>query len=220
MTSRAFKGLMAAASAITLWPTVTYGVTGVTFEFRDAPGDTFGGPNETRVNAGGSFSVEAWIHASEPVAVVSFKLSFLEYFWVEPATFIINAVPDRQGSDLTWSNTIDSQVPGEKLVPENLSDLGAFIDPPGWTEGDQFVVRLSFFVEPSMPEGTYTLGRSSYIFSWGRPEEGGDYEFADFTPYHVHVLAVPEPGEYALAAGFGLLGMAAFRRYRTRRVGR
>ncbi len=205
---------MTAATSISLWPAVVYGVTGVTFEFRDAAGDTLGGPNETQVLQGGSFSVEAWIHASEPVAVVSFKVSFLEYFWTEPATFIINAAPDRSGSDFVNSNTIDSMVPGEKLVPENDSDLGAFIDPPGWAEGDKFIVRLSLFVDPSMPVGTYTLGRGAFGFSWGRPEEGGEYEFADFTPYYVHVLAVPEPGEYALGAGLGLLGMAAFRRYR------
>lgn len=214
MTKRALKGLVTTAASISLWPAVVYGVTGVTFEFRDAPGDTFGGLHETQVHQGGSFSLDAWIHASEPVAVVSFKPSFLEYPDVKPATFIINAVPDRQGSGFPNSNTIDSLVPGEDLVPENESDLGGYIDPPDWLEGDQFVVRLSLFVDPSMPVGTYTIGRSSFVFAWGKPEEGGDFEFADFEPYYVRVLAVPEPGEYALAAGFGLLGLSAFRRYR------
>lgn len=192
------------------------GLGAVTFEFRDVAGDIFGGPNETQANRGSPFDFEVWLHANagEQVAGVNFKLLFDQYPSTSPWTFTLTGV-DRTASNYETPAGFFSSP--EPLTPNNTTDLGAFSDPGqgGWQTGDQFIVKLTLAVAGGLPKGTYTLSPDPTWRSWFNPD-GDEFVFHGVTPYTVHV--VPEPVEYALAAGLGLLGFGLYRRLRGPRV--
>lgn len=214
MRNRVLKQLVAAWAGVALGAGVAYGAGAVTFEFRDAAGDTFGGVNETEVVRGGAFSFEAWLHAgSEQVAGVTFKTLFDQYSLTAPLTLTLTGV-DRTGSNYDFPSSIFSTP--EPLVPSNASDLGAVTsDPGGWHTGDQFIAKLTLAVSAGLPKGTYTIRSDPTWSSWIVPNTGDEFAFTGITPYTIHV--VPEPGEYALAAGLGLAGFGLYRRYHQRR---
>jgi hypothetical protein len=197
----------------------------VSFEFKDVG---TGGDNEIEVRQGGVFSFDVWLHADGAhVNTVSFKLNFPEYNFpppgVSPNSFTIHSEPVYTDSDFTGTAF---SVTGERLVPDNLRDLGGFLgDFVDYRDGDEFIATISLRVDGSMPAGrSYTIRPNSQVFSWLEPipdnvtldeylAESWKYthNFDSYTPYIVHV--VPEPGDYALLGGLGLLGFAAYRRW-------
>ena len=214
MRNRVLKQLVAAWAGVALGAGVAYGAGAVTFEFRDAAGDTFGGVNETEVARGGAFSFEVWLHAgSEQVAGVTFKTLFDQYPLTTPFTLTLTGV-DRTGSNYDFPSSTFSTP--EPLTPSNASDLGAVSsDPGGWHTGDQFITKLTLAVSAGLPKGTYTIRSDPTWSAWIVPDTGDEFAFTGITPYTVHV--VPEPVEYALAAGLGLAGFGFYRRYRQQR---
>lgn len=213
MRIRVLKQLAATWAGMVLSVGTVHGSHGVTFEFRDVLGDAFGGVNETQVVRGNSFSFEAWLHAgSEQVAGVTFKLLFDQYPLTVPYTFTLTGV-NRTGSNYDFPAN-NFSLP-EPLNPRNSSDLGAVVaDPEGWHTGDQFIARLTLSVSGGLPKGVYTLRPDPEWSGWIVPDSGDEYTFQSLTPYTVHV--VPEPGEYALAAGLGLVAFGVYRRMRMR----
>ncbi len=214
----AIKGFMAAGvAAAVMFPVAARAAGAVTFELRDAPGDTYGGVNETLISRGGSFSVDAWIHAPQDLYVgVDFKVRLLEYATSSPYTFTITGV-SRAGSSFTFANSTDSAIIGNRLDPLNASDLGGYLDDvDDYRTGSEFLVRLTFAADVDLPLGTYTIagdGAWSQWYEWGE----GPWDFTTLIPYTVHVI--PEPGEYALMGALGLLGFGIWRRYQTRARG-
>ena len=193
----------------------------VSFEFKDVGA---GGDHEVTVSPGGVFSFDVWLHAGGAhVNTVSFKLNFPEYDLpspgVAPNSFTIDSEPVHAGSDFTGTGFT---VEGERLVPDNDGDLGGFLgDFLDFRTGDEFIATISLRVDGSMPAGrSYTIRPNSLVFSWQEPIPPGTpldeiymytHNFDSYTPYIVHV--VPEPGDYALLGGLGLLGFAAYRRW-------
>jgi hypothetical protein len=214
MRNRVLKQLVAAGAGVALGAGTAHGAGAVTFEFRDAAGDPFGGVNETEVVRGGSFTFEVWLHAgSEQVAGVTFKTLFDQYPLTTPHTFTLTGV-NRTGSNYDFPSGAFSSP--EPLKPSNTTDLGAVTsDPGGWNTGNQFITKLTLAVSAGLPKGTYTIRPDPTWSVWIAPVSGDEFVFTGITPYTVHV--VPEPGEYALAAGLGLAGFGLYRRYRQRR---
>lgn len=211
MRGKTIAGL-ATTAAVLLGSSARQGLGAVSFEFRDVAGDVFGGPNETEVARGGAFAFDAWLHATggEQVAGVSFKLLFNQYASTAPWTFTLTGV-NRTASNFDFpAGTFSSPEP---LTPGNSSDLGAFSDPlqGGWQTGDQFIARLTLTVSANLPTGTYTISPDPNWLVWLTPE-GDEFVFNAITPYTINVI--PEPAEYAVAAGLGLLGFGLYRRFR------
>lgn len=212
MRSKTIAGLATTAAMLT-GSVAWHAMGAVSFEFRDVAGDVFGGPFETQVTRGGAFNFDVWLHATggEQVAGMSFKLLHGQYASTAPWTFTLTGV-NRAASNYDFPAGPFSSP--EPLTPNNSSDLGAFSDPlqGGWQTGDQFVARLTLAVSGGLPKGTYVISPDPTWFSWFNPE-GDEFAFNAVTPYTVQV--VPEPVEYALAAGLGLLGFGLYRRYRS-----
>lgn len=213
MRGKTIAGL-ATTAAVLVGSSAWQAIGAVSFEFRDVAGDVFGGPNETEVARGGSFAFNVWLHATggEQVAGVSFKLRFNQYASTAPWTFNLTGVNHAVGAFDTPTTTVFSFP--EPLTPSNSSDLGAFSDPSqgGWVTGSQLVARLTLAVTGSLPKGIYTISPDPGYLSWFVPETGDEFVFNAVTPYTVHVI--PEPVEYAVAAGLGLLGFGLYRRFR------
>ncbi len=214
MRNRVLKQLVTAWAGVALGAGCAFGAGAVTFEFRDVAGDPFGSVNETEVVRGGSFTFEVWLHAgSEQVAGVTFKTLFDQYPLTSPHTLTLTGV-NRTGSNYDYPASVFSTP--EPLQPSNTSDLGAVSsDPGGWHTGDQFITKLTLAVSAGLPKGTYTIRPDPVWSAWIVPDTGDEFAFTGVTPYTIHV--VPEPAEYALAAGLGLAGFGLYRRYRQRR---
>lgn len=215
MKTGSFWGYAALAAAAGFCPAAAWGAGGIIFEFRDAGGDLFGGPNETEVVRGGSFSMEAWLHAGgTDVAGVNFKARFDQYPVVLPWKLTLVSV-SHAGSDFSF--VTHPSIGIEPLIPSNSSDLGAFVDPDDPVDsrnGSEFLALLTLAVDGGLPKGTYTVSPEPFFTTWVDPVEGGEWSFDGLTSYTIHV--VPEPKDWAGAAALALLGFATYRRLRAR----
>ena len=169
----------------------------VTFEFV---------AQEPTARPGGSFLIEAWLHAPPEVPVFGFDA------WITasaPDVFSIASPPDRTGSVFDFSSMFDAMAEWpDPLKPTNRNPLGSFASDMGAYSGDLFLAAITLSVSPAAPLGTYTLVPGGPWVTW--IESDGD-SFWD-TPFDelrgVNVMVIPETSRFPLFFGLGLLGFA------------
>ncbi|MBE7501992.1 MAG: hypothetical protein HS113_17185 [Verrucomicrobiales bacterium] len=166
----------------------------VAFEFRDVIAD--GNPNGVENIPAGDFSFDVVVHATDGdrLSGLSFKLVFEEWgnaaLGLTDQTFTIASEPYRNGSFFDFVTA--PSVKGQRLEPENASDLGGENTLFGSTTGtDLFVARVSLRVDGNMPPGTYVIAPNSSFLGWYDLEAGPRHESGSFDqviPYTVGVV--------------------------------
>ena len=168
--------------------------------------------------------------ASEEVAGYSFLLRFQEYSLTGGQTFTLlsNLQRDPDGplvSDFILPNGDFQGGRSQRLVPDNYdpdavdpfgdpapkgTDLGA-IPLGGFLTDVMYLGRATVTVDAGMPPGVYHLSPNSTAYSYTDSDLNSILLGDD--SYTAYTVVVPEPHEYALAGGVGLLGFAACRRW-------
>lgn len=120
----------------------------------------------------------------------------------------------------SFPEVLSNQNPANSLQYITPNDLGATIGAGSpVSQGTHLLSKLTIKIDSSTTPGSYPLFTTTTDgFGWvdSSTPFGNEEPFSPQAGLTVKVSAIPEPGQFAVVGGLGLLGFAAYRRFSRR----